>query len=349
MQKKYGLVGVPIILAFLIVALGSIQLLPNLNTETQSISVNQPETVPEIIQPQTAEAEEQPVREYTLIIEQTDIQVSPNAVWHAWTYNGTIPAPTLRATQGELLKIRVINNHDIAHSLHAHMTDYDMKHDGSPVNAITGIGEGSIIQPGGEWTYEYNLDTWGTTFFHDHTSSEGHGIKDHILQGLYGAIIVERDPPKTYIDRDIVIVMSEIGYDVEKTSPGPTPYFIMNGMGMPGGEHALKEIFEEQGFDGVAAQFNSTMPVFKAKVGETVQFHVINLGDQIHSFHLHGLKMTSSAVQRGTNIQGTTIPLIQGTLETFIVHPDKPAIWLYHCHVVSHADAGMIGLFIVEE
>jgi FtsP/CotA-like multicopper oxidase with cupredoxin domain len=348
-QKKFGLVGIPILLAFLIVAAtGNIQFLPDLNTETQTISDEQSQIVSEG-ESQIVEAIEQKVREYTLVIEGTDKQISENAIWHAWTYNGTIPSPTLRATQGELLKVKVINNHDIAHSFHAHMTDYEMKHDGSPINVIAGVGVGSVIQPGDEWTYEYNVDTWGTTFFHDHTSSEGLGIKDHILQGLYGAIIVEQDTPKTNIDRDFVIVMSERGHDVERTAPGPIPYFIMNGMGVPGGEQALGKIFEEKGIEGVAAQFNSTMPVFKAKVGETVQFHTINLGDQIHSFHLHGLKMTSTAVQQGTNIQGTTIPLVQGTLETFVVTPDKPAMWLFHCHVVSHADAGMIGLFIVEE
>jgi len=342
MDLKYGLIAIPILIAiFAIVFSDTDQFLPELNSQTPVESQE--------INPLLVEAEEQKVREYTLVIEATDIQVSDNAIWHAWTYNGTVPAPTLKVNQGELLRVKVINNHNLTHSFHAHLTDYDMKHDGSPVNVLTGIGAGSMIPPGGEWTYEYNMDNWGTSFFHDHASSEGHGIKDHILQGLYGAIIVERDPPKTYVDRDIVIVMGEIGFDVERTGPGPTPYFIMNGMGMPGGEHALGEIFKEQGIEGVAAQFNYTMPVFKAKVGETVQFHVINLGDVIHSFHLHGLAMTSSAVQRGTNIQGTTVPLVQGTLETFIVKPDKPAMWLYHCHVVSHADAGMIGLFIVEE
>ena len=98
--------------------------------------------------------------------------------------------------------------------------------------------------------------------------------------------------------------------------------------------------------NGIAAQ---PLPVHKAKVGETVQFHVINLGEQIHSFHLHGHKMISSTNDRGSVITHQTIPLVQGTLETFIVNPDKPGLWLFHCHVVGHADAGMIGLFIVEE
>ncbi len=229
------------------------------------------------------------------------------------------------------------------------MSNYDPKHDGSPINVITGIGAGSMIPPGGEWTYEYNVDTSGTTFFHDHAASEGLGIKDHILQGLYGTIIIERDPPKTYIDRDIVIVMSEIGHDVERKSKGPVPFYLMNGMGVPGGEKALEEIFKEKGIDGVVEQFNKTIPVHYAKVGEKVQFHVINLGEQIHSFHLHGHKMISSTNDRGSVITHQTLPLVQGTLETFIVNPDKPGIWLFHCHVVGHADAGMIGLFIVEE
>jgi FtsP/CotA-like multicopper oxidase with cupredoxin domain len=244
MQKKFGLVGIPIILAFLIVgATGNISFLSDLNTETQTVSDVQPQIIFDT-QSQIAEAEEQPVKEYTLIIEQTDIQISDTAVWHAWTYNGTVPAPTLMVNQGDLLRVRVINNHDVTHSFHAHMSDYDPKHDGSPVNVITGVGAGSMIPPGGEWTYEYNVNTWGTTFFHDHAGSEGLGIKDHILQGLYGNIIIERNPPRPYIDRYIPIVMAEVGHDVERIAEGPKPYYIMNGKGMPGGEKALEEIFK---------------------------------------------------------------------------------------------------------
>ncbi len=341
MEYKYGLIAIPIVITiFVVMILGDYQLSSESKIQAQEIPS---------IEPQLADAEEQKVREYTLVVEETEFEVSPTAVWHAWTYNGTIPGPTLRVQEGELLRVRVINNHNLTHSFHAHMSNYDPKHDGSPINVITGIGAGSMISPGGEWTYEYNVDTSGTTFYHDHASSEGHGIKDHILQGLYGTIIIERDPPKNYIDRDIVIVMSEIGHNVERKAKGPVPFYLMNGKGVPGGEKALEEIFKEKGLDGVVEQFNKTLPVHYAKVGEKVQFHVINLGEQIHSFHLHGHKMISSTNDRGSVITHQTIPLVQGTLETFIVNPDKPGLWLFHCHVVGHADAGMIGLFIVEE
>jgi len=101
------------------------------------------------------------------------------------------------------------------------MSNYDPKHDGSLVNTITGVGADSMITPGGKLAYEYNVNTWGTTFFHDHAASEGLGIKDHILQGLYGNIIIKRNPPRPYIDRQIPIIMSEIGYNVEKMEKGP--------------------------------------------------------------------------------------------------------------------------------
>ena len=76
MQKKFGLVGIPILLAFLIgMTAGDIQFLPDLNTETKTILDVKSQSGSEL-QPQIAEAEEQPVKEYTLIIEQTDIQIS---------------------------------------------------------------------------------------------------------------------------------------------------------------------------------------------------------------------------------------------------------------------------------
>ena len=104
MELKYGLIAVPIVIAIVAVMIsGNGQLFPESDSQTQKIS--------EQIHAQVADAEEQKVREYTLVIEATDIQVSDTAVWHAWTYNGTVPAPTLYVKQGELLRVKVINNH----------------------------------------------------------------------------------------------------------------------------------------------------------------------------------------------------------------------------------------------
>jgi hypothetical protein len=81
--------------------------------------------------------------------------------------------------------------------------------------------------------------------------------------------------------RDEVIFMSEIGFDTEGDS---VPPYVMNGLGLPGGEQALEQVFLDQGIDGVAAQFNKTVPVISAKVGEEMHVHVINIATS-STFH----------------------------------------------------------------
>ena len=70
----------------------------------------------------------------------------------------------------------------------------------------------------------------------------------------------------------------------------------MNGKGIPGGEHALWGIFKEQGIEGIAAQFNYTLPVFKAKVGETVEFHVINHAWSLNSRRVDRLRIKNISI-----------------------------------------------------
>ena len=51
------------------------------------------------------------VREFTIIAEDDKImEVSPGVFYNVWTYNGTVPGPTIRATEGDLLKINFMNN-----------------------------------------------------------------------------------------------------------------------------------------------------------------------------------------------------------------------------------------------
>ena len=51
------------------------------------------------------------VREYTIIAEDDKVmEVSPGVFYNVWTYNGTVPGPTIRATEGDLLKINFINS-----------------------------------------------------------------------------------------------------------------------------------------------------------------------------------------------------------------------------------------------
>jgi FtsP/CotA-like multicopper oxidase with cupredoxin domain len=87
--------------------------------------------------------------------------------------------------------------------------------------------------------------------------------------------------------------------------------------------------------------FVGNTPVYHAKVGELVQWDVIALGDDFHTFHVHGHRWDRARVAEDTR----TI----GPAESFRVRwrEDAPGTWLYHCHVESHMMNGMIGLYRV--
>jgi len=296
------------------------------------------------------EAGAQTIREYSLEIVPTDINYGNGNVWHAWTYKlagtetGTVPGPTLIATVGEKLVVHVTNNLPHVHSFHTHLSNYSLENDGSQMNVISGIGAGAMIPPSASYTYQFDLTEPGLAFYHDHSGDGGGTISANIHQGLYGAIVVKaKDEPAV---RDEVIFMGEIG---SETDGKDVPTYIMNGRGIPGGEHHLEEIFHHQGYDAVAAQLGVTVPVIAAKVGEEMHVHVINIGDVIHSFHAHSVTHLSTGTLDGANWSAQVLPLAPGQSDTLQLTFTHPGLWLFHCHVVQHADAGMIGIFNITQ
>lgn len=283
-------------------------------------------------------------RHYTLVIEGADIQEGPNAVWHAWTYNGTVPGPTLHAWVGDKIVVKVYNHLNLMHSFHTHLVNYNFSNDASQANIIVGMGTGSMIMPGQNYTYYLNATYAGVFLYHCH-SSDQHPISYHIGQGLYGIIVVD-DPnhPPPPLAHDWTVVMAEMGPNV--TGTGAAPY-IMDGKGFPGGEMALMNLYSSQGIAGVEAQFNKTLLAFEARVGQTIRFNLANAGNLVHTFHLHDAELISEFQFPGVPYDDANVPLDPAVTDSVLVHLTQPGVFLFHCHVVTHADAGMIGVLVV--
>ena len=60
------------------------------------------------------------LREFTIFGEDVEVEVAPGIFFNAWTYNGTIPGPTIRVTEGDLVRIMFINNSEHPHTMHFH-------------------------------------------------------------------------------------------------------------------------------------------------------------------------------------------------------------------------------------
>ena len=77
-------------------------------------------------------------------------------------------------------------------------------------------------------------------------------------------------------------------------------------------------------------------------VGQTVQWDVMAMGSEHHTFHVHGHRWRENGVPRDTKTVGPA--------ESFAIRwkEDAPGTWLYHCHVEAHMNAGMIGIYQVK-
>ena len=105
----------------------------------------------------------QTIREFTLIIEENQsIPIASNGLtfFDAWTFNGTIPGPTMRVTEGDLVRINVINSkeNNHTHSLHLHSTH--------PSNMDGVDGPGGYIKPGQNFTYVFTAQPYGVYPYH---------------------------------------------------------------------------------------------------------------------------------------------------------------------------------------
>ena len=120
------------------------------------------------------------LREWTLVAGDKEIEVAPGVKYPAWTYNGRVPGPTLRANEGELLRIRFVNGSEHPHTIHFHGLHP------SEMDGVPGLGAG-LIDTGGETTYEFNAEPFGLHLYHCHAGP----LAEHIARGLYGAFIID--------------------------------------------------------------------------------------------------------------------------------------------------------------
>ena len=84
------------------------------------------------------------MREYTLTATDAELEVAPGVFFPAWTYNGTVPGPVIRATEGDILRVHFVNGGSHPHTIHFHGIH--------PAN-MDGVFE--IVEPGGRFTYEF--------------------------------------------------------------------------------------------------------------------------------------------------------------------------------------------------
>jgi FtsP/CotA-like multicopper oxidase with cupredoxin domain len=149
------------------------------------------------------------IREFQLIAGTSTIQLNSAVSYNIWDLNGRIPGPTLRAKEGERIRILFLNKAGHSHSLHFHGVHP------SEMDGVRPISNGKAT------IYEFDAEPYGVHLYHCHVEP----VTRHIAKGLYGMFII--DPPKPRPPADeIVLIMS--GYDVNDDNRNE--YYAFNGL-----------------------------------------------------------------------------------------------------------------------
>ena len=248
------------------------------------------------------------LREYDLFAIDREIEIAPGVFFPAWTYNGQVPGPTIRATEGDRLRIRFLNQGSHPHTLHFH---------GWHPPAMDGSLPDQQVLPGAEFIYEFDAEPVGLHLYHCHAIP----LKRHIHKGLYGTFIVDPKEPRPAAD-EMVMVMN--GFDTN--FDGDNEIYAVNSV----------------------AHFHMNEPIrVKVGDLVRIYLVNLTEFDPINSFHLHAMffNVNRTGTQENPSEVTDTIMMCQGEraiLETRFRYPGQ---FMFHAHQSEFAELGWMGFF----
>jgi FtsP/CotA-like multicopper oxidase with cupredoxin domain len=200
------------------------------------------------------------LREFSLTVGRLRWELAPGEAVDAYAYNGQVPGPTLRVTEGDTVRVRVVNALTEPTTVHWHGVEVPAGMDGTP-----GLSQ-EPIPPGAAFTYEFAARPAGTRWYHAH-------VNEAVQQGggLAGALIIDPRKPDEAPDRDYVVMSQEWAGPSDGQAPqtpteGPE---MLPGMGGGSGSRARFTV------NGKAYPHAAPLLV---RTGERVRLRLINAG-----------------------------------------------------------------------
>jgi len=251
------------------------------------------------------------LREFTLVADDRQLmEISPGVFYNVWTFNGTIPGPTLRATEGDLMRIVFINNGTRPHSIHTHgIHEADMD----------GVFE--TINPHGKFVYEFRAEAFGVYPYHCHVTP----LEEHISHGLYGVYIVDPKTPRPPAD-EMVMIMN--GYDTDFDTENN--FYTVNGIPYYYMHHPIQ------------IEKDKLIRIYLVNMLEFDPLNNFHLHANLFHFYKTGTNLVPDEyTDIVTMNQGE-----RGILEFSYKFPGK---YMFHAHKTEFAEKGWMGTFLVTD
>ncbi len=252
------------------------------------------------------------LREFTIIAEDDKImEISPGVFFNVWTFNGTVPGPTIRATEGDLVRVQFINNGQKPHTIHFH---------GIHKAEMDGVFE-PVGQGGGQFTYEFVAGPVGVHPYHCHVMP----LEEHISRGLYGVYIVDPKEGRPSADEMVMVLNGfDTDFDMENNfyAANTIPFYYQH--------HPI--------------QINAN-ELIRVYVVNILEF------DQINNLHLHGnlFDYYPTGTDRLPSTYTDVITFSQGERGIMEFNYTYLGKYLFHAHKTEFAEKGWTGLFLVRD
>ena len=250
------------------------------------------------------------LRTYEIHAIDKEIEVAPGVFFPAWTYNGQVPGPTLRATEGDIVRVNFRNLGTHPHTIHFH---------GIHQARMDGVFE--VVAPGESFVYEFEAKPFGLQLYHCHSVP----LKKHIAKGLYGAFIIDPRTPRPAA-REMVMVLN--GFDTNFDTENEV--YAANTVPFAYQKHPI------------TVRRGELQRVYLVNL---LEFDLIN-SMHLHGnfFHVYrtGTKLTPDEFT-------DTVMMCQGERHIIEFAYQDPGMFMFHAHQSEFTELGWMGMFNVVE
>jgi FtsP/CotA-like multicopper oxidase with cupredoxin domain len=248
------------------------------------------------------------LREYEVYAVDRQIEIAPGVFFPAWTYNGQVPGPTIRATEGDRLKVTFRNVGSHPHTIHFH---------GWHRPEVDGALPSQEVMPGGTFVYEFDADPFGLHLYHCHTVP----LKRHIHKGLYGAFIVDPRGGRPPAD-EMVMVMNafDTNFDAENEV------------------YAVNTVANAYMQEPIRVTVGRPVRIYLVNLTEF---------DPVNSLHLHAMffDVFRTGTSLTPSEKTDTLMLCQGERAIVETTFRYPGDFMFHAHQSEFSELGWMGLF----
>jgi nitrite reductase (NO-forming) len=275
---------------------------------------------PAPIDPRAPAAETSHLVRVRFEVRQARLVIAPGVVYEAWTFDGRVPGPTLRVTQGDTVDFTLVNHGMMPHSIDFHAAQI------APSRVYRNVLPGDSIE------FRWSPQVAGAVLYHCGTAP----VAMHIANGMYGALIVDPARPLPPA-REFVFVQGE-WYTMPAADTVGARQLDWNKL--------LNGAPDYVTFDGIAHQY-ADHPIL-VKPGELLRFYVVDAGpNRISAFHVVGAIFSrvypdGVAGHAWEGVQTATVPPGGGMI--FETRLAEPGTYPFVTHAFADATNGAVGM-----